>query len=325
MVAVRPRKIRLHQKHRTAPQADCPVCSSSNVELFCTAYDRVLQMTSERWQILRCTACGFGWTFPPLPVERIPSYYPPTYLGDIEKSLEEYLSGNLQGSRSWRGEIEKTRLVERFVSGGRILDVGCGGGQFLWALDPDRWERIGVELSEAAVMLVRRRLSSVQLFTGDIYTNELPEGAFDAVTFWHVLEHLPDPEVVLRRAYALLRARGWLIVSLPNIASIQARLFRNCWYAFDDVPRHLHHFSERSLDLLIERAGFQLRRHLQFSPLVNFHALKHSLIYWSEEHFRTRIPYYALKPLLFLFPLLERIARSYGMLTVVAQKQEAPG
>ncbi len=322
---MRPGQKKLHQDRSTTPQADCRVCGGSNVELFCTAYDRVLQTTSETWQILRCTACGFGSTFPPLPIDRIPSYYPPTYLGNIEKSLGEYLSGSLFASRSWRGESEKARLVERWVSGGRILDVGCGAGQFLWALDPLRWERTGVEISEAAVNLVRGRLPSLRLIVGDIHSIELPEGAFDAITFWHVLEHLPDPEAVLRRASALLRPRGCLIVSLPNIDSIQARLFRNSWYAFDDVPRHLYHFSERALDLLIQRAGLRPRKHLQFSPLVNVHTLKHSLVHWSEDRFHTRLPYYALKPLLLLFPLLERVARSYGILTVVAQKNGPAG
>lgn len=316
-----PSQVKLRRVHKMALQAGCRICRSSNVELFCTVSDRIVRTTSKTWQILRCRDCGFGWTFPPLPIDRIPSYYPPTYLGNIEHSLEDHLSGRLLRSRSWRGELEKVRLVERHVKGGRILDVGCGAGQFLWALDPSRWERTGVELSEATVELVRARLPSLRLITGDIYSSELIEGAFDAVTFWHVFEHLPDPESVLERTAALLRPNGWLIISLPNLASLQARLFKKHWYPFDDVPRHLYHFSDRSLDLLIERAGLQVQKRLLFSPLVNFHSLKHSLIHWSEDRFHSRLVYYALKPLLFLFPPLERLTCSYGILTVVSQNR----
>jgi SAM-dependent methyltransferase len=269
---------------------------------------------------MRCRECGFGWTFPPLPVDRIAFYYPPTYLGDVTKSLEAYLSGKLLKSRCWRGETEKGRLVERFVRGGRILDIGCGAGQFLWALDSSRWEKTGVELSRNTVELVLHKLPSLQLVAGDIYSSELPEGNFDVITFWHALEHLPDPEKVIDRAAALLRPNGWLIVSLPNLASFQARFFRKYWYPFDDVPRHLYHFSRRALDLLLDRAGLLVRDHLPFSPLVNFHSLKHSLFHWSEDRLHSRVPYYALKPLLFLLPPLERLRGSYGILTTIAQK-----
>jgi SAM-dependent methyltransferase len=310
----------LRQEDRMRFRDRCRICGASNIENFCTAFDRILKHPGETWHVLRCRECGFGWTSPALPVEKIPSYYPREYLGDVDGCLDEYSSGRLLRSRSWRGEIEKVRLVERFIEGGRILDVGCGAGQFLWALDSGRWDRMGVELSAVTVELVRRRIPSLRLISGDIFTGELIRESFDVVTFWHVLEHLPQPEAVIERATALLNPNGWLFLSLPNLASLQARFFRKYWYPFDDVPRHLYHFSERALDLILGRAGLEVRRHLLFSPLVNFHSLKHSLIHWSEDRFRSRIPYYAMKPLLLLFPLLERASRSYGILTTVAQK-----
>jgi SAM-dependent methyltransferase len=302
---------------------ECRICRSSSVRHFCTAFDRAVRTTGESWQILKCGRCGFAWTFPPLPAERIASYYPPAYLGDVSKSVEQYLGGRLQTSRSWRGETKKVRLLERFCPGGGILDVGCGAGQFLWALDPRRWRRVGVELSKETVELVQSRIPDIDWIPGDIYSERLAGGSFDALTFWHALEHLPEPEKVLARAAGLLRSGGWLIVSLPNIGGIQAGLFRKYWYPFDDVPRHLYHFSKLSLDLLLERAGFLVKRHLLFSPLVNFHSLKHSLLNWSEDRCRGRVPYYVLKPLLFLLPPLERLTGRCGILTTIAQKKPA--
>jgi SAM-dependent methyltransferase len=163
----------------------------------------------------------------------------------------------------------------------------------------------------------------LDLISGDIYSPSLPEGHFDVITLWHVLEHLPDPGCIIRRLILLLKPGGWLLVSLPNFGSIQAQIFKHNWYPFDDVPRHLYHYSRVSLDLLLLEAGMLITRHLLFSRLVNFHSLKHSLLHWSEERFKSRVGYYCLKPLLYLFPPLERLTGRYGILTTIAQRPAA--
>jgi SAM-dependent methyltransferase len=235
--------------------------------------------------------------------------------------LEEFLSGTLSRTRSWRGEAEKARLLERWVTAGSVLDVGCGDGKFLWALGP-HWKRTGVDSSDETITLVSSRMPDLRLIQGDVFSESLTGENFDAITLWHVLEHLPDPRRVMRRVVSLLKPGGVLIISLPNLDSLQARLFRRYWYGFDDVPRHLFHYSKLSLDLLLLEVDLTIRRHLLFSRLVNFHALKHSLMHWSEEKFKSRIPYYILKPFLFAFPPLERITGKYGILTTIAQRIE---
>jgi ubiquinone/menaquinone biosynthesis C-methylase UbiE len=298
----------------------CPICSSPQGELFSSAFDRVLNRPERIWRIHRCLDCGFGWTEPTLRDEEIKQHYPPTYLGDTERTLDEFLSGRLQQSRSWKKEVEKVDLVQGFVSGGRILDVGCGDGKFLWALDSRRWNRTGVEFSEETVRLVNGRIDNLKLVEGDIFSSELRENTFDVVTLWHVLEHLPRPQEVLERVRRLLSPGGWVLISLPNLNSLQARLFRRYWYAFDDVPRHLYHFAPRPLEILLQEKGFQELEHRFFSPIVNIHCLKYSLINWSESRFGSRLPYYLLKPWLMLFPFLERATGRYGMLTTIARR-----
>jgi SAM-dependent methyltransferase len=298
----------------------CLVCGSDGGEFFCTAIDRVRKLPEPVWQIRRCVRCGFGWTFPIPSEDETSSFYPPEYLGDVDRTLDDFLSGRLRGTRSWRGSTEKVELVERHINRGSILDVGCGDGKFLWALDPGRWKATGVDNLPETLSRVRSRMPSLDLIEGDINSGLLQEAGYDALTFWHVLEHLPNPRRILRRASELLRPGGWLFVSLPRFDSLQARLFHRYWYAFDDVPRHLYHFSRSSLDRILIEAGFMVRDHLLFSPLVNFHSLKHSLLSWSSERLRSRIPYYLLKPLLYPFILLERATDSYGILTTIAQK-----
>ncbi len=299
----------------------CPACGKDESRLFCTAVDRVRKQTAPVWRIERCIRCGLGWTSPAPTAEETAAFYPEDYFGDIERTLDDYLSGKLRGTRTWRGATEKVRLVERYIRSGRLLDAGCGDGKFLWALDPGRWEAVGVDTHRPTLSLVRARIPGLHLVEGDLNSAELAEGGFDVLTLWHVFEHLTDPAVTLRRVHRLLGPGGWLFISLPRFDSLQAALFRRHWYAFDDVPRHLYHFSKSSLDRLLREAGFEVRRHLLFSRLVNFHTLKHSLLNWCGDRSSTRTVYYLLKPLLFPFVSLERLLDRYGIMTVIAQKQ----
>lgn len=298
----------------------CLVCRGHEIEDYCEVGDRVRRRPGETWRIRRCRRCGFGWTEPMPAPEDIGALYPPGYLGDTESMLDDFLAGRLQRTRSWRGEMEKARLLERFVPAGRILDVGCGDARFLLALDPARYERTGIDPAASALETVRSRMPDLVLIAGDLHAAPLAEGTFDALTFWHALEHMPDTRRVLRRAAALLKGGGMLIVSLPNLQSLQARIFRADWYAFDDVPRHLYHFSRRSLELLLAEAGFDVRRCLAFSRRVDFHCLKHSLLNRCGPRPGGRVLYYTLKPALFALALIERLSGRPGIITIVARR-----
>lgn len=298
----------------------CPVCRSAETALFSRAFDRLQIEQGKEYEVHQCRSCLFGWTLPEADESRLSDLYPPTYLGDTERIVGEFLSGKLRGTSSWRMEVEKVHLVERFCAGGKILDVGCGEGKFLWALDQERWDRHGVELNAAIVETVGSRVPGISIATGSLDAEELPLGSFDMITFWHVLEHVPRPQAALERVFELLRPGGTVIISLPNIASHQARWFRSDWYAFTDVPRHLHHFSPGSLRLLLEASGLQYQERLFFSKAVNFHCWKHSARSWVGSGSSRSLRYLALKPMLHALPLLERATGEYGVMTVVGRR-----
>lgn len=303
----------------------CSICGSSDHSIFCTAEDRLQIRPGVVYEVWCCSACGYGWTEPSPADEELAEFYPPTYLGDFEKVIEEYLSGRLAGTSSWKMETEKAELVEKYVQSGRLLDIGCGEGKFLWSLDPKRWQRVGIDLNQPLIEAARNKIPDLDLHVGTIDDEVLEEEGYDVITFWHALEHIPDPSRALARTARLLRPGGLAFISLPKVESLQAQWFRRHWYAFGDVPRHLHHFSSTSLKLLLSQVGLAFIEEVFFSKAVNFHCWKHSMRSWSRERFRSQLPYILFKPALHLLPLLEALTGRQGVSTLIARKGESRG
>lgn len=295
----------------------CPICGNTETVLFCNYKER--QQPQRTWEVWQCLHCHYGWTIPQLNAEQLKAYYTADYLGDIEKTLDEFRNGKLQGTRSWRRETTKADLVEKFQNQGTLLDVGCAGASFLLALDPSKWKRFGIELIEEVVELVCKKTSNLEIRQGDIFSPSLPKASFDVITLWHVFEHLHEPEAVLRRIQALLKPGGWLFISLPNLDSFQSRLFRHNWFAFDDIPRHLHHYSPHSLEKLFHQVGLTVIDHICFCRLANIHQLKHSALHWSKERFSSCLPYYLMKPMILCFPFFAKLMGKFGTMTTVGR------
>jgi len=248
--------------------------------------------------------------------------YPDGYLGDIENALRQIRAGAYQRSRSWKRLQARVGLVDEAIGGGRILDVGCGAGLFLLALDGRRWERTGVEPIHAAIAAVRTAgFADIDWSEGDLFDLNAPERSFDCITFWSVVEHLSQPRRTLTEAARLLRPGGKIFVSVPNFASLQSTVFGRHWYHLD-LPRHLHHFTVDSLNRLSRQAGLQPVR--RFARLEVLHGMKQSLLSWSEERFSSRVPYYLAKPALWPLYWLERGTGRTGDILLVAGLQDEP-
>jgi 2-polyprenyl-3-methyl-5-hydroxy-6-metoxy-1,4-benzoquinol methylase len=158
-----------------------------------------------------------------------------------------------------RAVVLKDRM--RFLRGvpphASVLEVGAGDGRFLAALARAGFSVRGIEPSEARAVAARQRGLPIDFVA--VEEAEVPAGSLHAVVLWHVLEHLGDPAGVLGRVRPWLRPGGRLIVAVPNLASLQARLGGDRWF-HQDVPRHLTHFSARGITALVERSGFELGR-----------------------------------------------------------------
>jgi SAM-dependent methyltransferase len=286
----------------------CPVCAGTEFEPLFSAPDR-LRIAADLFEVRACRGCGLGLTWPPAAEADLARFYPDEYWGE-----------SAEPDHAWivRSQREKTSLVERHrPGGGRLLDVGCGAGFFLRALDARRWERWGVEISPRSARAAEAHLGAGRVAAGRLADGPFEPASFDVVTFWASLEHVSDPRGDLARARDLLRDGGLVVVQVPNFASYQARRYGADWFALD-LPRHRWHFSPETLWRLVGDAGLEPVETRYRSETHDAHALKQSLK--SRLVARPaplgRLRYYAAAPFL---KLVDRLAGG-ATLTVTARR-----
>ena len=222
----------------------CPCCGSLLNEESCTVAS---------FPILRCLGCGLGRTWPAVPPAEIGRWYPKSYYGRENVRFNLAFEVLTRFFRRRRARVLRSR-----VPLGPVLDVGCGRGVMLEHLRSLGYEAHGIELNDAAAWHARHRLG-LDVRTGGFQDSPEEANRFQAVVFWHTLEHFPDPAAALAQACRVLRPGGFLALALPNFDSLQARLFGRHWFHLD-VPRHYCHFGPRSLEALLARHSLRIVR-----------------------------------------------------------------
>jgi SAM-dependent methyltransferase len=184
-----------------------------------------------------------------------------------------YNAGYYGGRHGFTSRIcvaRRMRLTRKHVPSKdalRLLDFGCGDGSYLLAARNEGWSCFGVERN------CPTGLPSDVTVAGSL--DELAnQPRFDCVTLWHVLEHLDDPVEVLSRLRARLNPGGVVLAAVPNFGSWQARFTGASWLHLD-IPRHLYHFTTRSLSRTFEHAGFIVQD-------VSYGEFEYDVIGWSQ-------------------------------------------
>lgn len=185
-------------------------------------------------------------------------------LGSYYES-EEYIS-HTDASKSFVDKLyqivkkhtlrKKLELVHSVSKEKSLLDVGCGTGDFLKVCQKGGFSVTGVEPNKKAQNLARMKLGEGSKLLSDLF--KISEEKFDIITMWHVLEHVPDLETYVERLTSLLQPGGILIVAVPNYKSFDATHYKEFWAAYD-VPRHLWHFSKKSIETIFSK-DFNLKR-----------------------------------------------------------------
>ena len=232
-------------------------------------------VSGEKFELIENSEYGFLETTPQPPSEKLPEYY----------KSEDYISH----TDSKRNLFEKTyhlvrnislkkklKLINSFSSESKkLLDVGCGTGDFLQMAFQNNWTVLGIEPNEQARDIANKKTNNSVFETGQLIKFE--ESSFDVITLWHVLEHLPKLEEQIATFKKLLKKQGTLIIAVPNYKSFDAKHYKNFWAAYD-VPRHLWHFNKTSISKLV---GKQSMKVVKTQPML-FDAFYVSLL--SEKY-----------------------------------------
>jgi SAM-dependent methyltransferase len=330
----------------------CDLCHSDQSEVVTRQQDLLLEVTNDEFTIVKCCRCGLVYLNPRPSKELLSSYYPTVYYPPVQANvrtqfqqqarkvsaqikrwvLEDYYGYPSTVSAGWSRIVRRILLwpdkVLREFKGrhplpwrgeGKVLDVGCGSGGHLKTLKDQGWEPHGIEISEVAAAHAR------ELVTGNIHTGTLesapfPPQSFDLILMSHSLEHLPSPVSALRLVHRLLKDDGLLVVTVPNVDSLEFKLFGRWWFPLDP-PRHFYHFDRHSLSGIFAQAGFRLQR-VRTSIRAIF--LMASLDRLWKHRFRKAVPLRKVIDRLIARPI-SRIAGYLGYgteITVYAVKQQ---
>jgi SAM-dependent methyltransferase len=218
------------------------------------------------YTIVRCTTCGLRFLEPQPSDDELASLYSEDYYLSQDSRRRGY-EGYATDADNWRRTF-RDRLRDLPARPGKLLDVGAATGFFVEQARAIGWDAIGLEPSDWAAEFARRELG-MNVVTGTLESTHFPDQAFDAVTLWEVIEHVPDPMVTLEEIRRILRPGGRLVLSTPDSGSFAARASGGRWLGWRKVPEHLFFFDRSNLDRLLVRAGFVPRRHRYASLTVS--------------------------------------------------------
>ncbi len=232
----------------------CPWCESEKAQINLWLKDEFL--TKEDFHICECLNCGLLYTMPRPNSEKIGEYYKSDEYyshqenkkGFIPKVYERVKKNNLK---------HKYKLTTEGIRQGKLLDIGCGVGDFLHTAETHGWDCIGVEPSEEAKIIAKQRTKAQIIESKEL--ESIPNQTFDIITMWHVLEHVENLKWQVEQLERLIKPTGRIVIAIPNYKSYDGQYYKEKWAAYD-VPRHLNHFDRTIITKIFKTKGLILTK-----------------------------------------------------------------
>ena len=233
---------------------NCPSCHSDKIRPALSAIDYTV--SRESFGIWQCENCSLRFTQNVPDAASIgPYYHSDDYISHT--NTDKGLVNRLYHLVRKQTLLDKYRLIlsATRIQQGKLLDIGAGTGAFVAHVKENGWEVTGLEPDETA----RERASAVNgvqlLDAAHLYS--LAPDSFDAITLWHVLEHVHDLHAYVEQLKKLIKRGGRIFIAVPNYTSYDATVYQGAWAAYD-VPRHLYHFSPDAMERLVGMHDLQL-------------------------------------------------------------------
>lgn len=332
----------------------CPLCDADETSHHLTGFDMQYGLPG-KFQVERCRRCRHVFMNPQPTAESIPSCYPINYgphrpdsnstsakpatatKADTPTKPQQqaiirpwYMrlgAGHLPGLKSlynWLTD-KKSETIPTDAPGKTAVEIGCANGDFLRRLRESGWDAVGIEPAAHAAETARQR--GFVVHHGMLESIALPPQSTDAVFAWMVIEHLPQPATALKQIHRILRPGGVIAFSVPNFGCWEPIVFGRHWDAYE-LPRHLQHFTPKTITRLLKQSGFDDIRIVHQRNLLNVvGSLGFKLHSWSPNsrlakqliawpHNPTMWPQLALAPLAKLLAII----RQGGRLTITARR-----
>ena len=286
---------------------NCPVCGQTSFVLYAKCQDKLVSQAI--FDIQKCNSCDFLFTNPRPATDEIGPYYQSEAYFSHSTESKSLISKVYNKVRDFniRSKVKLVRNELNEVQS--ILDYGCGVGLFLKQCKLDGLKVQGVEPSDEA-----RRIAD-QYSIPVIDPNKLSsisDKTFDAISLWHVLEHIHDLNEKFNELVKLLSPSGKMFIALPNPDSWDATHYGASWAAFD-VPRHLYHFTKPAFKMFIAKYGMKI---VGIQPM-KFDAFYVSLL--SEDNSIMKYPNALLKG--FISNLKAGSSMNYSSLIYILERQ----
>ncbi|KAA5827437.1 class I SAM-dependent methyltransferase [Algibacter amylolyticus] len=214
-------------------------------------------VSGEVFELIQNLEYGFLETTPQPSSDKLSDYYESEdYIShtDSKRNLFEK-AYHLVRSVSLK---KKLNLINSFPSEDKkLLDIGCGTGDFLQTAQQNNWIVSGIEPNQQAREIANKKTNG-SVFNTEQLLKFQPK-SFDVITLWHVLEHLPNLDEQIATFKKLLKPNGTLIIAVPNYKSFDAQYYKSFWAAYD-VPRHLWHFNKTSVSNLVSKQSFKVNK-----------------------------------------------------------------
>ena len=229
----------------------CPICEHENLTDHISCTDHFL--SGETFVITKCANCSFLFTNPRPAEEQLSRYYKSdAYISHSDKANN--ITNSLYKIARHFTLRGKLKLIDSLNTTKSILDYGCGTGDFLLTCKKNGWKISGLEPDNSA------RDIAIDKTHANIHSSIEQIDAKNksgVITLWHVLEHVSDLDAVVSRLKAKLDNQGKLVIAVPNYQSFDAQHYKEYWAAFD-VPRHLYHFSQDTMQLLLQKHDLKI-------------------------------------------------------------------